>query len=80
VSTRGHVAPARQPDRAAPTLHERTEGWIAGLPLAGLALQRQPAHEDAFVLNFTGSHRHILDYLMQEVQAGQPEDMQTFLL
>ena len=60
-------------------LDERTEGWAAGLQMAGLALASQP---DAalFVKNFSGSHRYILDYLVEEVLCHQPEDIQRFLL
>jgi LuxR family maltose regulon positive regulatory protein len=60
-------------------LAARTEGWIAGLQLAGLALQgRQDI--PAFLTAFTGSQRYIIDYLTEEVLARQPEPIQTFLL
>lgn len=63
-------------------LEARTEGWIAGLQLAALALrglgQDQPA--EAFIRSFTGSHRYILDYLAEEVLNRQPHHIQTFLL
>jgi LuxR family maltose regulon positive regulatory protein len=60
-------------------LHGRTEGWIAGLQLAGLSLR---GHDDVerFVESFTGSHRYILDYLIEEVFWQQPPDVQDFLL
>ena len=60
-------------------LEDRTEGWIAGLQLAALSMQE---HEQtaSFIESFTGSHRFILDYLVQEVLQQQPEDIQTFLL
>jgi LuxR family maltose regulon positive regulatory protein len=47
-------------------LEARTEGWIAGLQLAALSLQR---HQDAsgFIRTFAGDHRSILDYLVEEV-------------
>jgi len=47
-------------------LETRTEGWIAGLQLAAISLQ---GHRDAarFVQSFTGSHRFVLDYLVEEV-------------
>jgi LuxR family maltose regulon positive regulatory protein len=61
------------------TLSTRTEGWIAGLQLAALSLQgRTDIH--GFVQAFTGSHRHVVDYLVQEVLARQPDHLQTFLL
>ncbi len=61
------------------TLEARTEGWIAGLQLAALSMQgRQDIA--GFLEAFTGSHRYIIDYLVEEVLARQPELVQTFLL
>ena len=60
-------------------LEGRTEGWIAGLQLAALSL-RALDDVDAFIGAFTGSHRFILDYLVEEVLANQPEDSREFLL
>ena len=56
-----------------------TEGWIAGLHLAALSMQGRDdlAH---FITAFTGSNRFVLDYLLEEVFARQPEDVQHFLL
>ena len=47
-------------------LETRTEGWIAGLQLAALSMQ---GHQDTsnFIQSFTGSHRFVLDYLVEEV-------------
>jgi LuxR family maltose regulon positive regulatory protein len=61
------------------TLETRTEGWIAGLQLAALSMQ---GHKDAtsFIKSFTGSHRLVLDYLIEEVLEQQPESVQAFLL
>ena len=64
-------------DRA--VLQERTEGWIAGLQLAALSLQGR-SDVQHFLADFTGSHRHIVDYLVEEVLARQSETVQTFLL
>ena len=60
-------------------LETRTEGWIAGLQLAALSMQGQ---EDTagFIRSFTGSHRFVLDYLLQEVLERQPQSLQDFLL
>ena len=69
----------------------RTEGWAAGLQLAGLALRRTvtrhgaslpPMHTDpsAFIARLGGSHRYILGYLTEEVLNRQPEDVRQFLL
>jgi len=60
-------------------LEERTEGWIAALQLAALSV-RGRADGPAFVAAFTGSHRHVVDYLADEVLARQPDDTHTFLL
>ncbi|HTI33246.1 MAG TPA: hypothetical protein VL422_06170, partial [Miltoncostaea sp.] len=60
-------------------LHEKTEGWPAGLYLAVLSLRgREDAH--AFVEAFAGSHRHVVDYLASEVLAGEDEATTAFLL
>lgn len=71
-------------------LETRTEGWIAGLQLAALAMQglaeqgpiSMQEHPDAasFIQSFTGSHHFVLDYLLEEVLQRQPENTQTFLL
>ena len=66
-------------------LEARTEGWIAGLQMAALALQGSlsvQGHPDTsrFIQSFTGSHHFVLDYLIEEVLHQQPEDVQTFLL
>src|SRR5215510_10404044 len=57
----------------------RTEGWAAGLYLAGLSLQ---SHDDpaAFVAAFSGSHRYVLHYLAEEVLDGQDPQIRAFLL
>jgi LuxR family transcriptional regulator, maltose regulon positive regulatory protein len=60
-------------------LDARTEGWAAGLQLAGLALRNQEDH-GAFLQRFTGEHRFILGYLIDEVLDRQPADSQQFLL
>ncbi len=66
-------------------LENRTEGWIAGLQLAALALQgpiSMQGHQDtaSFIQSFTGSHHFVLDYLIEEVLQQQSESIQTFLL
>ncbi len=60
-------------------LESRTEGWIAGLQMAALSM-RGIKDTAGFVKNFTGSHRYILDYLLEEVLNRQPEPVQQFLL
>lgn len=66
-------------------LETRTEGWIAGLQLAALAMSSNRTMQgqtdaDSFIESFTGSHRFVLDYLIQEVLQQQPEGIQNFLL
>src|SRR5574341_1421771 len=66
-------------------LETRTEGWIAGLQLAAIALQgpmSMQGHKDAasFIQSFTGSHHFVIDYLVEEVLQQQSESIQTFLL
>ena len=61
------------------SLDSRAEGWIAGLQMAALSM-RGRSNLTGFVRGFSGSHRHILDYLMEEVLDRQATDVQTFLL
>jgi LuxR family maltose regulon positive regulatory protein len=67
------------PTVTAEALVARTEGWAAGLQLAGLSLR---GHADAagFAAAFGGSHRFVLDYLADEVLDGQPGPVRAFLL
>ena len=60
-------------------LDARTEGWPAGLQMAAVSLAGQ-SDADRFILSFTGSHRLVLDYLIEEVLQRQPADIQAFLL
>jgi LuxR family maltose regulon positive regulatory protein len=60
-------------------LQQRTEGWIAGLQLAALSI-RGTDDVPSLIQSFTGSHRYILDYLIEEVFERQPADVQDFLL
>jgi LuxR family transcriptional regulator, maltose regulon positive regulatory protein len=60
-------------------LEARTEGWIAGLQLAAVSL-RGREDIDRFIDSFAGSNRFVLDYLMEEVLARQPDEVQAFLL
>lgn len=59
-------------------LKERTEGWIAGLQLAALSLAGRTDKAD-FIGSFSGSHRYLVDYLLEEVVNRQPETIQAFL-
>lgn len=60
-------------------LETRTEGWIAGLQLAALSIQGRP-DAAAFIQNFTGSNRFVLDYLVEEVLERQLQPARGFLL
>ncbi len=60
-------------------LEERTEGWAVGLQMAAISLQ-QSEDRALFVSSFSGSHRFILDYLVEEVLDRQPEHIRQFLL
>jgi LuxR family maltose regulon positive regulatory protein len=60
-------------------LEQRTEGWVAGLQLAALAM-RQRQDRSAFVQVFTGSHRYLLDYVQEEILQRQSPDVRRFLL
>lgn len=70
------------PDAVVSALGERTEGWAAGLQLAALSLRGRDGVDDvaAFVEEFSGSHRYVLDYLAEEVLDRQPDELRTFLL
>jgi LuxR family maltose regulon positive regulatory protein len=60
-------------------LEARTEGWIAGLQMAALSMHGSK-DTNGFINAFTGSHRFILDYLVEEVLLGQAEEVRQFLM
>jgi LuxR family maltose regulon positive regulatory protein len=65
----------------AAALEARTEGWVAGLQMAGLSMRgREAGRVSEFITGFTGSHRFVLDYLTDEVLLRQPPDIRRFLL
>ncbi|PSK64543.1 HTH-type transcriptional regulator MalT [Micromonospora sp. MH33] len=66
-------------------LEARTEGWAAGLQLAALSARTHAAADGpedvaGFVEAFSGSHRFVLDYLVEEVLDRQPDEVRAFLL
>ena len=65
--------------QAVQRLWERTEGWAAGLVLAGLSL-RGRADPGPFLDSFEAGHRHVVDYLGSEVLARQPEPLRAFMV
>jgi LuxR family maltose regulon positive regulatory protein len=70
--------PALTPDNIR-TVNDRTEGWVAGLEMAILAMQGEK-DIPAFISSFTGTQRYIMDYLFEEVLQRQPPELREFLL
>jgi LuxR family transcriptional regulator, maltose regulon positive regulatory protein len=60
-------------------LMQRTEGWAVGLQLAALYLN-SGVDAQRFIPGFSGGHAYIIDYLVEEVLARQPEEVKQFLL
>jgi LuxR family maltose regulon positive regulatory protein len=60
-------------------LEARTEGWIAGLQMAAVSMQQRD-DLSGFVRAFAGSHRYVMDYLLEEVLHRQSIEVQTFLI
>ena len=60
-------------------LEDRTEGWIAALQLAALSMQGR-ADVAAFIADFAGDDRYIVDYLVEEVLKRESETVRGFLL
>jgi LuxR family maltose regulon positive regulatory protein len=67
------------PDSALALLHQRTEGWAAGLRLAALSLVGHPDPE-RFAAEFSGSERTVAEYLLAEVLDRQSEEVRQLLL
>ena len=61
------------------SLHERTEGWPAGLRLAAISLTAHPDPE-RFVSEFSGSERTVAGYLLAEVLERQPPEVRDLLV
>ncbi len=66
-------------DQAVASLHERTEGWAAGLRLAAISLAAHPDPEQ-FVSEFSGSERTVAGYLLAEVLERQAPEVRDLLL
>ncbi len=66
-------------EAGAALLHQRTEGWAAGLRLAAISLADHPDPE-RFVAEFSGSNRTVAEYLMAEMLDRQPAEVQQLLL
>jgi LuxR family maltose regulon positive regulatory protein len=61
------------------TLHQRAEGWAAGLRLAAISLASSPDPE-RFMAEFSGSSRTVAEYLLAEMLECQPSEVQQLLL
>jgi LuxR family transcriptional regulator, maltose regulon positive regulatory protein len=66
-------------EAGAALLHQRTEGWAAGVRFAAIALAGHPDPE-RFVAEFSGSDRTVAEYLLAEMLDRQPADVQDLLL
>jgi LuxR family transcriptional regulator, maltose regulon positive regulatory protein len=66
-------------EAGAALLHQRTEGWAAGLRLAAISLADHPDPE-RFVAEFSGSDRTVAEYLIAEMLERQPDDVKDLLL
>jgi LuxR family maltose regulon positive regulatory protein len=66
-------------EAGAALLHQRTEGWAAGLRLAAISLADHPDPE-RFVAEFSGSDRTVAEYLIAEMLDRQPDDVKDLLL
>jgi LuxR family transcriptional regulator, maltose regulon positive regulatory protein len=66
-------------EAGAALLHQRTEGWAAGLRLAAISLAGHPDPE-RFVAEFSGSERTVAEYLVAEMLERQGDDIQRLLL
>jgi LuxR family transcriptional regulator, maltose regulon positive regulatory protein len=66
-------------DKALASLHERTEGWAAGLRLAALSLAGHPDPE-RFAAEFSGTERTVTEYLLTEILERQPPDVRRLML
>jgi LuxR family maltose regulon positive regulatory protein len=70
------------------SLAQRTEGWAVGLQMAALALQSnistggrlENSEASAWAQDFSGSHRFVMEYLVEEVLQRQTKEVQEFLL
>jgi LuxR family maltose regulon positive regulatory protein len=73
---RRHIA---LPDVDLSQLQHKTEGWIAALWLASVALERRDGRSE-FIARFSGSNQAVADYLAEDVLAAQPQHIRQFLL
>ncbi|TAM09406.1 MAG: hypothetical protein EPN72_00930 [Nevskiaceae bacterium] len=62
------------------TLWQATEGWVAGLQLAAIALQRRHGAIHDFICSFSGRDKDLTRYLSETVLNAQPDAVREFLL
>jgi LuxR family maltose regulon positive regulatory protein len=74
-----HASGIALSEAGAALLHQRTEGWAAGLRFAAISLAGHPDPE-RFVTEFSGSERTVAEYLLAEMLERQPPDVQDLLL
>jgi LuxR family transcriptional regulator, maltose regulon positive regulatory protein len=75
----GHMLSPPLSEEEVQRLVKRTGGWIAGLHLAALTLQKRE-NRAAFLQAFTGSQRYLLDYVQEDILARLPTHVRDFLL
>ena len=75
----GHLLSPTLSEEEVGQLVNRTEGWIAGLQLAALAMQKRK-DRTAFLQTFTGNQRYLLDYVQEEILAHLSIPVRNFLL
>jgi len=73
------ISGIRLSEAGAALLHQRTEGWAAGLRLAVISLADHPDPEQ-FIAEFSGSERTVAEYLVAEMLERQPGEVQQLLL
>jgi LuxR family maltose regulon positive regulatory protein len=66
-------------EEAVASLHDRTEGWAAGLRLAAISMADHPDPE-RFVQEFSGGHRAVAEYLIAEMLDSQPTEVRDLLI
>jgi LuxR family maltose regulon positive regulatory protein len=74
------VSESQIDDRVVLMLQERTEGWVAGLRLASIAMHGRSDHVTLTEAFAAIGDRHVMDFLIEEVLARQPDPIQNFLL
>lgn len=60
-------------------LRQKTEGWVAGLQLASIALANEPDKAN-FIRSFSGTNKRIDGFISDEVFQKHPEPVRDFLL